>query len=64
VAAPGDCDTPLSDDEITAKFMEAAQPTLTGAEAAAMLQAIEDLETPAAFERFIELVLAPAGQSR
>jgi 2-methylcitrate dehydratase PrpD len=64
VAAPGDCDTPLSDDEITAKFMEAAQPTLTGAEAAVMLQAIEDLETPAAFERFIELVLAPAGQSR
>ena len=59
VPAHGDCDTPLSDRQITAKFLEAAQPTLTGADAAAMLQAIEDLEAPAAFERFIARVLSP-----
>lgn len=59
LSAHGDCDTPLSDEQITAKFMEAAQPTLGRADAISLVEAAEGLDSPAAFERLIELVLAP-----
>jgi 2-methylcitrate dehydratase PrpD len=65
VPAHGDCGTPLSDRQITAKFLEAARPTLNRPDAVALLQSVENLETPAGFDRFIGLVLAPAtGVSR
>lgn len=61
VSAPGDPETPLSDEQITAKFIEAAQTTLSRAEAAALVQSVKRLETAEVFGRFIELLLAPPG---
>ena len=59
VAAPGDCHAPLTDEQITAKFLEAAEAVLPRGDAAALGQAVQRLEADEPFARFIDYVLAP-----
>jgi 2-methylcitrate dehydratase PrpD len=56
--APGDAEDPLSDDDIAAKFMDAAQAGMLGSRGTAIFEAVQRIEAEGGLAHFADLVLS------